>query len=204
MLRALIIGRLISLKDELAIAEAKRRFDAYVNDNVDIPADLKMPVYRAVAMDGDDNTFDALLTLYRKSELQEEKNRLTAAMAAMEDPNKIQKVLEFAISDEVRSQDSAIVIIYVTLSKIGRELAWRFLQQNFEELHRRYEGCNLITRLIEYVTKNFASEDKAVEVEEFFRLHPVPSAARSLQQSLESIRLKAEWLKRDSEAVKSF
>ncbi|RWS23544.1 puromycin-sensitive aminopeptidase-like isoform X2, partial [Leptotrombidium deliense] len=204
MLRAIVIGRLVNFNNEATISEAKRLFDAHVNGTCVVPADIRASVYRAAAINADDKTFETLLSIYRKTDLQEEKNRVTAAMAFVKDPLKIQKVLEFSLSNEVRSQDAVHVISYVAATKDGCEPAWKFFQDNFKELHRRYEGGFLMCLLVENITKSFSSHEKALEVERFFAQNPVPSADRPLQQSLEFIRLKADWLNRDSAAIKSF
>ena len=39
------------------------------------------------------------------------------------------------------------------------------------------------------------------EVERFFADHPTPSAARTIQQSLERIRLNAKWLEINREPI---
>ena len=52
--------------------------------------------------------------------------------------------------------------------------------------------------------ENFASEDKAVEVEKFFQDHPYPGTERTVQQATESIRLNVDWLKRDYQDIKTF
>jgi puromycin-sensitive aminopeptidase len=43
-------------------------------------------------------------------------------------------------------------------------------------------------------TETFTTPDRADEVEEFFETHPAPSAQRTIQQSLEAIRLNVKWL----------
>lgn len=62
----------------------------------------------------------------------------------------------------------------------------------------------LLTKLVKCVTENFASEEMASEIEDFFRETDVPGAKRSVQQSLEEVRLNAAWLKRDSETIEKF
>ena len=53
-------------------------------------------------------------------------------------------------------------------------------------------------------TKGFIGEDKAQEVEEFFKAHPVPTAERVIKQSLEAIRTNTRWLERDKEAIRKW
>lgn len=50
---------------------------------------------------------------------------------------------------------------------------------------------------MKYLTENFASEDKAQEVEQFFKENEFPGTERTVSQSVETIRLNAAWLKRD-------
>lgn len=40
----------------------------------------------------------------------------------------------------------------------------------------------------------FASLEKAKEIEEFFSGHPMPSIARTLKQSLERVYINANWI----------
>jgi puromycin-sensitive aminopeptidase len=54
------------------------------------------------------------------------------------------------------------------------------------------------------VTEDFASEEKAAEVESYFASNEWPGTERGVQQAVESIRLNAAWLSRDSEAIKNF
>ena len=44
------------------------------------------------------------------------------------------------------------------------------------------------------ITGGFTTPERGAEVEEFFRDHPAPSASRTIQQSLERIRLNVKWL----------
>ncbi|KAI1303651.1 Puromycin-sensitive aminopeptidase [Halotydeus destructor] len=204
LLRSLIINRLSSFNDPQVVQEAKKRFEQHVAGKVVIPADLRQSVYRAVAQDVDDKTFDALFGIYRESDLHEEKDRIARALGAVKDAAKIEKVLDFAMSEEVRSQDTVFVIISVAMTTNGRELAWQFFQKNKEIFKKRYEGGFLISRLVKYLTENFASEDRAVEVESFFASNVFPGTERTVQQSLETIRLHSDWLSREASNIKTF
>lgn len=54
------------------------------------------------------------------------------------------------------------------------------------------------------VTENFASEEKAAEVEAYFAQHKWSGTERGVQQAVESIRLNAAWLNRDAGAIKAY
>lgn len=53
-------------------------------------------------------------------------------------------------------------------------------------------------------TENFASVEKAEEVENFFKQNGCVGAERTIQQSCETIRLNSAWLQRDHEKLHKF
>lgn len=203
LLRSMVIGRLARFKDEAVLAEAKKRLEAHIAGAAIIPADIRGVVYQAAASTADRKLYDALLKLYRSADLQEEKNRVSAALASVTDPELIQATLDFALSGEVKTQDAVFVIVSCVSTPVSRDMAWRFLQSNKDRLRDLYSGY-LIARLVKHVTENFVSEGMAIEVETFFSQNPFPGTERNIQQSLENIRLNAAWLARDTEAVRQY
>ena len=59
--------------------------------------------------------------------------------------------------------------------------------------------------VVDQVTvSGFVTEEKAVEVEQFFKANPTPAAERIVKQKCEAIRLNAKWLERDSKAIEAW
>ncbi|GFR58996.1 puromycin-sensitive aminopeptidase [Elysia marginata] len=204
LLREVVLARMGRYGDEATVAEANKRFDAHCSGEAKLPADLKSAVYATVLTNGDSVTFEKMLKLYDEADMQEERVRIGRALGSVQDKDLIQKVLFFAMSDKVRAQDAVFVISGCTGSAAGRELAWKFFKENFLTLSDRYEGGFLLSRLVQATTENFASEEMANEVEQYFKEHPLAAAERTIQQSIENIRLNAKWLEREEEAVKKF
>jgi puromycin-sensitive aminopeptidase len=93
------------------------------------------------------------------------------------------------------------VIVGVAANRFGRDLAWDFLQENWDELDRRYsKGGFAIGRLVG-IADAFTTQERADEVEAFFQANPAPAAKRRIDQSLERIRLNARWLAKNGEAL---
>lgn len=90
------------------------------------------------------------------------------------------------------------------MTRIGRELAWEFFKDNWQVIIDRYKGGYLLTRLVKYTTENFATEERALEVEQYFKVNKSPGTERTVQQSVETIRLNSAWLKRDLHAIKTY
>lgn len=204
MLRDLVLTRMGRCNDEATVAEAKKRFAEHVCGDKTLAADLRGPVYVTVLTNGDETIFNQMLELYDKADMQEEKVRISRSLGATDKEELIKRVLDFALSDKVRSQDSVFVIAGVTGSKLGREMAWSFVKENWKKLHERYEGGFLLSRLVKTTTENFVTEDKAKEVKEFFKANPVEAAERTVEQSIENIRLNASWMEREAAKVSEF
>lgn len=203
LLRSLILEQLVWLDDEETIKEAKERFENHIGTGPTLPADIRSACYKMVLRAGEEGIYDKMAKLYNSVDLQEEKVRISKAMGAINVPELLSIVIEFSISPEVRSQDTVFIIVSIAKTKKGRELVWKFLQDNWQTVFDRCQGGMLRNHLVK-ITENFASEEKAQEVEKFFAATNLQSVGRAVQQSLESIRLNAAWLQRDAEAIKDY
>jgi len=205
MCRATILKTLGVNGDLETIAEAKKRFEAHLVGK-SIPADLRAAVYSSVLTDCDTCTVDKFIELHNNTDLQEEKVRLATSLGAVCKEDLIGKVLQFAISPAVRSQDAVSVICSISGScstKLSSDLTWQFVKDNWDVIYGRYSSGFLITRLVKSITENFATADDFKDVDTFFKTHPVPAAQRSIQQALESIQVNTEWLNRNKDDLKS-
>lgn len=201
LLRPLVLARLISSGCETTINEAKAIFE---KEGVNVDADLRQLVYKAVMQTGDAETFEMMLKLYRAAESQEEKDRFGLAFGAIRDPLVLQKVLDFAMSGEPRSIETVRIVSAAAINPVGRDMTWKFFKDNAKAFHSKYEDGYLLSWMISSLTENFASEEKAQEVENFFKTNVFPSTDRTVQQSVEKIRLGAKWLKRDRASIETY
>ncbi|MSP78805.1 MAG: M1 family peptidase [Dehalococcoidia bacterium] len=207
LLRGTVLGQIGYYGDKAMTAEARARFAKFLKRPASLHPDLRGVVYGIVAQEGDRKTYDLLWKLEREATVQEEKLRLLGALGRFKDPVLLQDLLQRAMdTNEVRIQDTVGVIRNVGSNDLagGRDLAWEFVKKNWGELDRRYgKGGFAITALVG-VTGSFTAEAKAKEVRDFFKTHPAPSAARTIQQSLERISLNAKWLEKNKRTLKAF
>lgn len=201
LLRSLLLARLGRYGDECIVEECQRRFKAHIEGTEIIPADIRSAVYSTVATHGDEKTIDELISLYRNSTHQEEKMRVGTVLGMNENPDIIMKVLNFALSDEVKSQDTIHVMAGCTSSLLGRQMTWKFTKDNWDILYERYNSGFLLMGLIRVTTKYFATKTDAEDIEIFFKEHEVDVAQITINQSLESIELNHKWLERDRNAL---
>ncbi|MSQ11776.1 MAG: M1 family peptidase [Dehalococcoidia bacterium] len=202
--RSIVLGQSVSYGDPGALREGKRRFKRFLSDSFSLHPDIRSVVYDAMAYQGDEETYDRMWELERKADSQEEKMRFLGALSKFRQPELLQETLQRSLSPAIRAQDTPIVMSAASTTKHGRDLTWQFLKENWAEFDRRYgDGGFAIMRVVA-TTGSFTTLQKAQEVEEFFRTHPAPSAARTIQQSLERIRLNARWLERNHQELQEW
>ena len=195
LLRSALIYAAGHYGDAAVVKEAKRRFAA--RDEQPIHADLRATVYALVAEYGGDREHEALVAMYRAADVPEEKNRISRALGQFKSAKLIKKTLAFALSADVRPQDSPRAIAWVLANADGRDLAWEFMQDKWDELHRRYSsGGHILPHLLAPLSA-FTDKARAAEIVAFFKKHPAPGAARTLTQVEEKIRSNDAWKKRD-------
>lgn len=204
LLRSLVINRLVSFKCPKTVMEAQKRFNEHIQNVTVLPADLRSACYKANLQDANQTTYDDMLKLYRSTDLHEEKDRISRALGSIKNVDILRKVIDFAMSNEVRAQDSVFVIVAVAMNPKGRDMTWQFFKDNSDKLLEQYQGGFLLARLVKYLTENFTSEAHAIEVEEYFKNHKFPGTERTICQSIETIRLNGAWLSRDLDSTKQY
>ncbi len=200
LLRSRALAQLGHFEDDETLSEARRRFDGYLEDPASLTADLRAAAFTMSAKRGGADLYDAIWELEKTATLQEEKMRFLAALCSFEDRSLLQQTLDRSLDEaHVRSQDTIRVMVYVASNRHGRDLAWGFLKDNWDEFDRRYgEGGFAIMRLVE-IASLFTTEEKRQEVRDFFDSHPVPSAERTIRQGQERMAINIAWLAQNRE-----
>jgi aminopeptidase N len=99
-LRTTIIRSLGGFGDQAVIAEAKRRFDEFVQNPKSLHNDLRDAVATVVGYVADRATFDTLHRLGAEATSTQEKSRYYYALAGTSDPALIRDVVAIAINDQ--------------------------------------------------------------------------------------------------------
>jgi puromycin-sensitive aminopeptidase len=205
LLRSLSLFGLGHFGDNPTIAKAQSLFQNLIKNRRKISPDLQSVVYNLTAENGGEAEHSAMVKRYKDpSIMQEEKDRIARALGRFRKAALLEKTLKFALSENVRPQDTPFVIASVTFNPFGRDLAWNFVKKNWKLIDKHYAGGgHLLPRFISPFS-HFASELKAKDIEKFFKQHKALGAERTIQQVLESIRSNAAWLQRDKQKVNNW
>jgi puromycin-sensitive aminopeptidase len=161
-----------------------------------IDPNLRSAVYGLYGMKADAKNFDTLQKMFQEETLQEEQRRIGRAIMSVQNPKLFKKSLDFAFSRHVRSQDTTLYLAMALGETTNRKLVWKWLQQNWKELDKRYHDEHLVIRIITSLG-HFTTLKEANEISVFFKKHPLPIAQRGLKQAIERIKLNAAWFRRD-------
>ncbi|XP_022732453.1 aminopeptidase M1-like isoform X2 [Durio zibethinus] len=196
MSRGDIFTALAMLGHKETLNEATSRFHAFL-DNRNTPLlhpDIRKAAYVAVMQKVSSSNkagYESLLRVYREADLSQEKTRVLGSLTSSPDQGIILEALNFALSSEVRSQDA---VFGLAVSKEGREVAWKWLKDNWDRIWATYGNGHLLTRFVSSVVSPFASTEKVKEVKQFFANRTKPSMNRTLKQSIEQVRINAKWV----------
>jgi len=195
LLRSFVITALGKLGDKEILNEAKKRFNKFLKNKNSLPADLQEPVFVLVAWQGNEKTYNKLLSLYKKSTLQEEKIRFLIAMCNFKQKNLLLKTLTLSLTPEVRSQNIRVPIMGVSANIYGSDILWSWLKNNWKKLVRRFGVGNPLANRIVASIGSVIDDKQEKDVRKFFKKMPLPGTERVIEQTLERVRIRSKFLR---------
>ncbi len=206
LLRSLLISQAGHYGAPEVINEAKALFEYYVKTG-ELEPNLRGPVYAITAENGGQKELDQLLKLYKTVTLHEEKVRIMRSLTRFKEKGLIAQVLKFALSKEVRSQDTYAILGGFGSNRTARHQAWAFNKSNVKELRRRYEGgsvASMLGHIFEGSVTGFNKPAELKDVQAFFKKNAIAGIERTMKQSLEIIQSNIRWTARGSKEASSW
>ncbi|MEO8680364.1 MAG: M1 family metallopeptidase [Vicinamibacterales bacterium] len=196
--RGTLLGALSS--DAEIQKRARELAEGYLANPSSLPPTLVSPILQVAAAGGDAALYDRYLArMTASAAMPEEYYRFFSTLATFHSPELVARTLRFALSPDARSQDAPQLIGQMLGSQQTQDAAWAFVQAEWPALVAKLGTFQGIPNIVGSFS-GFCSMEKATEVRAFFTSHPVPEAARSLQQSLERIEACAAIKSRQSPA----
>jgi puromycin-sensitive aminopeptidase len=159
-------------------------------------ADLFDASVRIVAEVGGDATFDEYLARADKAATAQDELRYLGALAAVPEPELVQRYLELMLTDRVRSQDAPYLIRRVLAQREHARAAWDFIHREWTAMNQRYPS-NSIARMLEGV-RTISDPTLATDVDAFVAEHPVPQGAKTVAQHLERMHVSVALAEREA------
>lgn len=203
LLRGVVLFAYGANGDGNTIQKAREIFKEILIGKSKIDSDLRGIVYNLVAENGGDKEYLQFKSLYAVTPFQEEKDRIFRALCSFRDKTLLKKSLEMAFSDQMRAQDRFKAISFIWANPAGQDLAWEYIQNNWELITKMFAGGHLYARFIQPAV-HFVDDAKALEIENYFKNHSSVGLERTIAQVVEQIRANALWLKRDGDKISAF
>jgi puromycin-sensitive aminopeptidase len=203
LLRSLAISRLGRSGDKEVIKKAKYLVKEIQKGN-QVDPDIRGALYTVVANNGGLLEYNAFVKQYKKETLHEERNRIGNALGDFKDKEILCKTVHFALSSQVRIQDTISILSSVGANPYGRDVWVTAIKSNWQTLLNRYgDGGHFLARLVKAIS--FSPEKKHLTFyQNFFKTNKMPGAERSIEQVKERIELNIAWKEKDLKDIRKF
>jgi aminopeptidase N len=200
LLRARLIRMLGELGDEQILAEARRRFAAFLQDPAALPPALRDSVTYLVGVTADRASYVALLALARKTTNTSERVRYYTAAAGARDGVLARETLELTLIDELPSTLIGSVINAVASAGEQPDLAWAFVQKNFQALATK-QGPSFRNYFVSNFMMNFSDAAHAAELASFAPVRETSGGKLVAARAEETIMISADFKARALPAI---
>jgi aminopeptidase N len=172
-------------RDPETLEEARKIADKALADPASVDTEMAGGAFALAALNGDSAFYDRVMAATKNPKSPELYYTYLFTLPRFNDPKLLQRTLDFAISAEVRSQDSLRVITTVMRNPAGRDLAWDFVRSHWDAVAKA--GGPFASAAVVGATSVFCDTGMRDQVTEFFSTHKVAAAERTYKQSIERI-----------------
>jgi aminopeptidase N/puromycin-sensitive aminopeptidase len=138
------------------------------------------------ARHGDAALWEALHRAAESASSPAERDRYLYALPQFEEPALVDRGLALVLGNEIKSQDTVLYLSRFLTNPSVNARAWTFVKQRWTELEPRITIFGGDVNLVESLGA-FCDASTRNDLRRFFMAHPLPSAARALDQAVESI-----------------
>jgi aminopeptidase N len=191
LLRSSLIRALGEFGDLDVLAEAKRRFAGFLQDPQSLPTALRDAVTHVVGISADRASYDTLIALARKSTVTNERLRYYYAAASARDAKLARATLALTLTDELPNTIVGGMINAVASSGEQPDLAWDFVQANFDALAAR-QGPSFRDLFVANFMTNFSDDAHAAELKRFAPAQATSGGRVMTARALETIAISVD------------
>ncbi|MGP8258348.1 MAG: M1 family metallopeptidase [Acidobacteriaceae bacterium] len=184
-LRETLFAELGRAGDPAVLAEAMIETQAMLAGQKPTDAAFADAAVSLTAAKGDAAMYEKMLHLAQSAADPDLKQDAQRTLTRFQAPELVTRTLEYAVSDQVRSQDSRTLIAQLLSRRETQDAAWAFVQQHWGEITQRLTETSQV-RIVE-ATGAFCTVERRDEVTSFFAAHPVEAARRTLARSIDTI-----------------
>ncbi|XP_061783528.1 aminopeptidase N-like [Nerophis lumbriciformis] len=172
---------------------ATTMFHNWMNSNTsenNIHANLRSVVYCQAVAAGGEKEWEFAWNKFQNSKESSEKDQLRRALSCTKKIWLLSRYLEYTLDPEkIRLMDVTSTISDIARNVAGHGLAWNFLRANWDYISQG-DGAKLIDR----VTRRFATAFELEELENFATNYDLGSSSRAVDQAIERTKVNIQWV----------
>jgi aminopeptidase N len=188
-LRGILFEMLGAAEDPAVLAQARvltqRVFGEGNKKDKTLDSALSDAAVLVSTRNGDAALYERLLAVSRSFGDPGEKTDALRTLARFRDPALVERTLNYTVSGEVRNQDSGTVFTALLRERETRDQTWGYMRKNWDRVHAQLTVSS--GEEVVGATGSFCTEQRRDEVVDFFAVHRVEAAARTLSKAIDSI-----------------
>ena len=170
-------------QDPETIRKSNDLAEQYLKDPNSVDASIAKNVLEVAAHNGNEALFEQYVSALSKMHSPEQYYNVLGSLAEFREPGVVERVLEFNVSENVRSQDASLLLARILRNTGNQKIAWDWVKAHWPDVEKKIttaSGGEIVG-----ATRRFCNEDMRDDVQNFFGDHKVPAAERALKQSFE-------------------
>lgn len=187
------------------IDKARSFYNKWLNSDEALPSNFKSTIYSTVIESGDQETWQEFFQKTLATQNAAEKLRMLYALTKSKDLNILKFYLSQTSDDSVvKKQDEATIVRLIALNSYGRQLAFEYMDANWDTLLEKYGNVAFtLPSIVKSLTENFNSKFELMKLERFSVDHPDTGIAESaFAEAAETISSNVRWMDKNLQAIK--
>jgi membrane alanyl aminopeptidase len=202
-LRAIVIGCMLYGEDVDAIRQARELYHANTLEQLD--AELRPLIIGAIVRNDQQphNIVRTLLQAYEDSTSAELRSDIASGVTATRDYSELKHLTRLLTNTRViRSQDTIHWFVDLLRNREGRELAWKWLRDNWKWIEKTFASDKSHDYFPRYAASLLMTRQQLAEYREFFTpLRNDQSLVRAIDMGLLDLEGKLDLIDRDAPGV---
>ena len=186
-------------RDEFVIDLCRDLLESSTEPDNAVDPELVAAATSVVAATGTVADYERLQHGFLTASTPQEQLRQLYALTEFDDEALILRTCEFALTDNVKTQNAPFVLRMAMANRRHGAAAWGFIKDNWEHANKEFP-TNTISRMVDSV-KLLTTPELVADVQMFFVEHPIPQAVKTLDQILERQGINAALLARDAASL---
>jgi len=200
-LRGELLGALGKQGNDQSIQEeALAQYTQYTQDPITVDPNIMPALVTILAHIGDETRYEEFSERSKKAATPQEERRYLFSLAAFQSPALLARTLARAIDGGIRTQDAPFVVSACLGNVYGRESAWEFVKQNWEQMDRLFPKQGL-RRMCGGIA-NLATPKLERDVRDFFTSRQNDLGGKTLGQYLEQLHIAVAFQEREGPQLK--